>query len=278
MLWDAGKAVVRGCCMGLSWSVRKQLDEEVTHVEDALTRLEAELAQGADVQRDIETRRQNHTEVIERLRCLNYASNAAHTHTATDKAGRLLARMICQEQAFLPVLRPRSASGLLRTTQYGIHTEFTVHYTRVYKSLRCAAASAIEAFLAPLSLHQLTDEQQAELVEPLALEEVQGTARSLATGKAPGPDGYPAEYYKAYQRALVPCLLAIYQATQEKGALPPTLCESLLVSLPKPNKGTELIGSYQPLALLNTDYKILAKILATRLAPLVPHLVHTDQN
>lgn len=50
------------------------------------------------------------------------------------------------------------------------------------------------------------------------------------------------------------------------------------MSLPKPNRNAEPIGSYHPLALLNTDYKVLAKILACRLAPLVPQLIDTDQN
>lgn len=87
-----------------------------------------------------------------------------------------------------------------------------------------------------------------------------------------------AEYYKAYQQALAPRLLAMYQNAQEVGILLDALRESLLVSLPKPNRNVELMGSYGPLALLNADYKLLAKILAHRLAPLVLQLVHADQN
>ena len=37
-------------------------------------------------------------------------------------------------------------------------------------------------------------------------------------------------------------------------------------------------GAYQPIALLNTDPKIFTKILATRLLPHMPYLIHTDQS
>lgn len=56
------------------------------------------------------------------------------------------------------------------------------------------------------------------------------------------------------------------------------MCEASVVSLLKPDKDPTSPSSYRPIAILNTDYKILAKVLANRLAPLVPELVHFDQN
>ena len=101
---------------------------------------------------------------------------------------------------------------------------------------------------------------------------------SLAMGKSPGPDGLLAVFYKAYTELLTPRLQALYADALDRRRLPDSLGEALLVSLPKSDRDPRQFSSYRPLAMLNTDYKILAKVLADRLAPLVPNLVHPDQN
>lgn len=45
----------------------------------------------------------------------------------------------------------------------------------------------------------------------------------------------------------------------------------------KPDKAANLCDSYRPLSIINIDAKILAKIIASRLQPLVPSLVLPDQ-
>lgn len=110
------------------------------------------------------------------------------------------------------------------------------------------------------------------------MEEVKESIFSLSNGKTPGPDGLPVEFYKAYRYILAPQLLSLYETALMESTLPTTQNEALLVSLPKPGRDPEHLGSYRPLALLNTDYKIYASILAKRLAPLVKLLIHPDQN
>ncbi|XP_078502516.1 olfactory receptor 6Q1-like [Lissotriton helveticus] len=120
--------------------------------------------------------------------------------------------------------------------------------------------------------------QQDDLGAPLDPEELRYTIFNLSNGKSPGPDGLPAEFYKAASDILIPHLVKMYTAATDDFSLPPTLNEATLISLLKPDRDSERMGSYRPLALLNTDYKILASTLARRLAPIVPTLLHHDQN
>ena len=72
-------------------------------------------------------------------------------------------------------------------------------------------------------------------------------------------------YYKCTKRLTLP------------GRLPDSLYEAVIVVLPKPGRDPLEVGSYRPLSMLNIDYKILSKVLANRLLPMMKTLVHTDQ-
>lgn len=50
-----------------------------------------------------------------------------------------------------------------------------------------------------------------------------------------------------------------------------------MVMVPKPGKDPEECASYRPISLINADAKLLAKILAHRLATVIEDRVHQDQ-
>lgn len=63
----------------------------------------------------------------------------------------------------------------------------------------------------------------------------------------------------------------------ENGILPSSMLEAYMVLLLIPGKDLQECSSYRPIALLNTDLKILTKVLASCLAKVIPSLVDIDQ-
>ncbi len=57
-----------------------------------------------------------------------------------------------------------------------------------------------------------------------------------------------------------------------------TLRTDLITLILKPDKSPTKCESYRPISLLNTDAKIIAKILASRLERCLPSVIGTDQN
>ena len=54
-------------------------------------------------------------------------------------------------------------------------------------------------------------------------------------------------------------------------------CRAILSLIPKPNKDLRYLKNWRPISLLNTDYKILAKTLATRLQIVINTIISPDQ-
>lgn len=117
-----------------------------------------------------------------------------------------------------------------------------------------------------------------ELLDNLITEnEIRTAVSGMKSGKSPGLDGLPVEYYKQYIDTLAPILLEICNEAFTLGTLPPTFNEALISVIPKKDRDTTNPVNYRPLSLINLDCKILTKILATRLEKALPSVIHNDQ-
>ena len=111
--------------------------------------------------------------------------------------------------------------------------------------------------------------------------ELEAALRSLPRGKAPGMDGIPYEFYQHFWPALGQELTDVLHeafTTDASPALPASLLQGRITLLYK-GKGAdrESPASYRPITLLNTDYKLAARALASRLGPLLNHVVDATQ-
>eukprot|EP00798_Chlamydomonas_sp_ICE-L_P004299 gene4299-biopygen22027 len=101
--------------------------------------------------------------------------------------------------------------------------------------------------------------------------------RRSPPGKSPGPDGIPIELYRTFADSFTPLLCRLYSAMGTKGLLPPEFLEGSLIIL---GKGEDKLdaGNYRPITLVNTDYRILAKVLANRLGPVMNRIISPEQS
>lgn len=87
---------------------------------------------------------------------------------------------------------------------------------------------------------------------------------------------YQSTYIKCYK--LVAPLYEMFKESYANGILPPSLREALIIVLPKPGKPKTKCGNLRPISLLNSDTKILCKVIARRLEGILPSIVGKDQN
>uniref|UniRef100_A0A3P8QX47 Reverse transcriptase domain-containing protein n=1 Tax=Astatotilapia calliptera TaxID=8154 RepID=A0A3P8QX47_ASTCA len=101
--------------------------------------------------------------------------------------------------------------------------------------------------------------------------------RSMQSGKSPGPDGYPSDFFKKFSNQLNPLLKSTFEESFLSQSLPPTMRQAVISLILKKDKDHLDCGSYRPISLLNTDTKILAKVLARRLEKHLPSIISPDQ-
>ena len=125
--------------------------------------------------------------------------------------------------------------------------------------------------------HVLSDSDREGCECELAESEVKAAISSLSNNKSPGSDGLPGEFYKHFSEMLCPILLKVYREMERLGTISESMSTGLITALYK-NKGSKLqLENYRGLSLLNTDYKILAKVLANRIKMVVGTIVSSTQ-
>ena len=107
---------------------------------------------------------------------------------------------------------------------------------------------------------------QEELSTPPSLDETKKALKHMANGKAPGPDGIPAEIYKYGGQRLIRRLVHLFSIIWEKQSVPQEFKDASIVHLYKRKGNRANCDNHRGISLLATAGKILSKIIATRLS------------
>ena len=105
------------------------------------------------------------------------------------------------------------------------------------------------------------------------------TVNSLKDKITPGSDGLPSEFYKHFWYLFGKTFIKLINENFIFDSnLSDSQQESILKLICKDKDHKDDIIYYRPISLLNTDYKIIAKILANRLKTALPYIIHPDQS
>eukprot|EP00253_Pinus_taeda_P023946 PITA_23946 len=122
----------------------------------------------------------------------------------------------------------------------------------------------------------ISPKENAELCRPATEEEIIKVVWSMDPDKAPGPDGFTVHFYKACWHIIKVDLYKMISRFMKKAKVGGGTNSTYLTLIPK-EINPETFTRFRPISLCNASYKILAKLMANWIKPLLKKLISPSQ-
>ncbi|GFY85411.1 hypothetical protein Acr_04g0001490 [Actinidia rufa] len=103
------------------------------------------------------------------------------------------------------------------------------------------------------------------------------SSNNIGEDKAPGPDGYSSCFYKTAWDVIGRDFIEAVKEFFSSGQILKQLNHTVLALIPK-SKEADRVEDFRPIACCNVTYKVISKIIASRLAPALNSIVDSAQS
>jgi hypothetical protein len=124
---------------------------------------------------------------------------------------------------------------------------------------------------------RLPDDKVEGLTAIFTLEEITEVVMSSDGSKSPGPDGFNFAFIKEFWEMFKGDVRTLFDQFHGNSCLPHGMCSYFLTLIPKVSSPQSL-GEFRPISLLGCLYKLIAKVLAARLAKVIGGLIPNTQS
>eukprot|EP00253_Pinus_taeda_P025252 PITA_25252 len=165
--------------------------------------------------------------------------------------------------------------GLPVSSQQNLARLANAHFRGIYKApgdINILEIMRI-AELFPIFVDQ---DDSEELQKEVTLVELEATLKWFKKDKSPAPDGWTIEFYIAFFDMLGQDLLHIVEDSRRRGRISSAIKSTFISLIPKTDAPSSF-DDFRPISLCNCLYKIIAKIIANRLKPILSQHISSEQ-
>ena len=241
----------------------KSIDDRLSRAVAGGDSLTVELARG-DLERESSERYKGH---VVRSRLKRVLNEAVKSNATAREVRRFPDRYIASV---------KTPDGRLLRSSHEMRDAFRAHFWDRFA--RCTDLP-IREFRSYLTDFPRLGVAEAASCEGVVTEcEVRDALKQVGLNKSPGLDGLPYEVYLRMSHMFVPILTDMFDHWFAQGAIPGSVIKGVITLLKKGGRHVwEGLDDYRPITLLNTELKILARVLANRLQLVISDLIGLEQ-
>ncbi|GAU36760.1 hypothetical protein TSUD_213250 [Trifolium subterraneum] len=128
-----------------------------------------------------------------------------------------------------------------------------------------------------VEFNSLSEEDNRGLTSPFTLEEIEEAVRDSDGNKSPGSDGFNYAFLKKFWELLKGDIRVMFDQFHGNSCFPKSFLSYFVTLIPKVSSPTSL-SDFRPISLLGCLYKLIAKVLAKRLAKVMDSIITSNQS
>ena len=151
-------------------------------------------------------------------------------------------------------------------------------YEKLYSNMEDNRYCEMNEYLQNTKFENVLSNEDKNMLDQFpTLDECTCAVFDMKENKSPGLDGIPSEFYKKFWKELKDHFYSCMRYSYEKESLTSSQRLSVITLLYKKGDKRQL-NNYRPISLTNTDYKIIAFVLAKRLQRILDNIISKDQS
>ena len=279
LLWDFIKCQIRGATISYASYLAKQRRQQEQYLTRQLKYLEELIDRGENVKDDYEIVKQEIESINEQKAKGHLIRSKARWIEDGEKCTKYFLQLETRNFKTKYIKTLTTENTTIRDQQDILIAQESF-YSQLYKASisknTCADINKCSFF--NTKSNTLTEVEKQSCDIDITIEECSNGLAELNNNKSPGSDGFTTEFYKFFWPNIKQHVFDSFQYSFNSGILSNNQREAIISLIPKPNKDLRFLKNWRPISLLNTDYKILTKLLANRLQKVIPNIVSEDQS
>ena len=272
--WDAGKVRLKGLIRRLSSASSRDKKRKIRELNAAVADIQKRIDNGEQLPGLLEEKKAELTsELLSEARGAQLRANIRWAEEGESSSAYFLRQEKVRGQRRLIRAIRRSDGQIVKSTQdiLGVWRDY---YFRLFSSQHLEDQEQ-GAFLSSLE-RKLSAAESESCEGDLTEEECLRALKQMASSKAPGVDGLPAEFYVRFWGLLGPDLVRVLNSCYHCGRLSLTQRTGAITLLYKKEDLLDT-ANWHPITLLCVDYTIAAKALSNCFLNVIGSMVLPDQ-
>lgn len=280
LLWEMIKMEIRASTILFSKRKAKQKRDEEKELLETFNRLQEQIRLNFDeaTKAEMDRVKIKLAKIVARKTQGAMVRSRARWYEFGEKNSKYFLNLEKRNHKKKHITSLKKEDGSIQRDPKEILEEEEEFFKKIYETKNTSPETdSFKHFFESADLPTLDDDEAESCEGLLTIKECADALGNLHNNKTPGSDGFTIEFYRCFWEMLGQFMVDSFNYAYEHGHLSISQRLGIISLIPKKNKNLEHLKNWRPVSLLNNDYKIATKAIASRMEKVLPKIIHASQ-